>query len=1417
MGLTRPKYSNIVDGDFKNSCRIATIGNIANLEGGCPLVYDSVTLAQGDRILVTAQDVGSDNGIYVVHTAGSENNGTWRRAFDANSSDRLNGGAQTSVSEGSYAGSIWRLVTPDPLVVGVTALTWVSGAAAAGGANRQVQYNNSGVLTGTDLFLVDNALANIVVTGGLIKFDSNNSNWGSLVVAGGLGVQKGVSIATHLNVETGPAYIASLNSPNVFISGGSIGVATNGTVQPVANVYATQGVVTNFSTGNAVITGGSITGITVSASTLQVDNFSSANIYQSAAGTFVATNLSTGNIRATSGSITGTTGAFTKLQVDNFSSANIYQSAADTFVATNLSTGNLRVTGGSIIGGTGAYTTLQADNFGSANIYQSAAGTLVATNFSSGNIYQSAAGTLVVTNLSTGNLYQSAADTFVTTNFSSGNIRVTGGSATGVTLAATTLVATNFSSANIYQSAADTFVATNLSSGNLRVTGGSATGITGAATTLQADNFSGPNVRITGGSLIGVTGAYTTLQADNFSSANIYQSAAGTLVATNLSSGNIYQSAAGTLVVTNLSTGNLYQSAAGTLVATNFSSGNARITGGYADNFPIGANVRAPGYFSIMNAHSDSAVYANLTIAGNLTVFGNITTVGSSDLTLADSIINLHTFANLDPLGSNDGRDIGIKMHYFDTQDSHAFIGRANDTGFLEWYAKGTETTGNVFVGSYYGTIKAGEFLSVNNVPSTSTTSGAIRVTGGVGIGDGLYVNGKSWFQNASTANAVITGGSLTGVTGAYTTLQADNFSSSNVRITGGSLVGVTEAATTLVATNFSSANIYQSAADTFVATNFSSGNVRITGGSLVGVTEAATTLVATNFSSANIYQSAADTFVATNLSSGNLRVTGGSIVGGTGAFTTLVATNFSSANIYQSAAGTLVATNFSSGNIYQSAADTFVATNFSSGNIRVTGGSATGVTMAATTLVAANFSSANIYQSAAGTLVATNFSSGNVQMTGGFITASGTVQPSANGTINLGGTSSYWNNVYSVTAYYNTVIVGAGGVTTTDGNLAATSAITGTGNVVITGNIYQNGIVKRAIQYTPGASPHASPQPGDQWYDTVNDTLYEYLDDGTNRYWIDITGQAPYVSYTASTNAPLAPKSGDQWYDTATDVLYTRVTDGVTNYWIDYSTQATANTINSSTTIVQPCFGGTGVTDITGLVKGNGTSPFTAAVPGVDYLAIAANGVAVNSTLAAVDVNVADTVTAGTVNTGYLFFSQYLSGTNASFGGLDVAQGNVTAGNIQVNYDMVGMGNLTFGNVTANNFIQAVNLVYSGNISYEGNLNVLNLNASNVYLGDFSGGTYIDATRSLRTYAPSATVDFSNFSGTIVVTSATTGITVLYLCGGQSATAIGASKTGIGFGAIAYEASINGYRWTNNSGGSLDISFAATKTLNTA
>jgi hypothetical protein len=442
------------------------------------------------------------------------------------------------------------------------------------------------------------------------------------------------------------------------------------------------------------------------------------------------------------------------------------------------------------------------------------------------------------------------------------------------------------------------------------------------------------------------------------------------------------------------------------LVSDNFSSANARIAAGYADNFPIGANTSAPGSFTTLQAFSDSAVYANLTVSGNLTIFGNITTVGTTDLSVTDSIINLHTAANLTAWTVNDGRDIGVKMHYYDTEDSHAFVGRDNATGFLEWITRGTEGVGNVFTGTL-GTIRTGEYIAANNTPSTSTTTGAVRVTGGVGIGNGLYVNGTSWFQNASTANAIVTGGSVAGTTGAFTKLVVTDFSSANI---------YQSAADTFVVTKLSAANLFQSTAQSIqapnvqIGTNWGSlsranlvvGNIQVLNASSGNVT----TLSAPSCSSANIYQTGVSQSLQTanaqigdnwgdtsraNLAVGNIRVLNAT----TGSIRTLVADNFSSANIYQTGISQRLQT--ANAHIGDNWGDTSRA-NLAVGNVRVLNATTGNIR----TLVADNFSAGNTTIVGTSTLYAANFSSPNVQMSGGQITASGTVQPSANGTVNL-------------------------------------------------------------------------------------------------------------------------------------------------------------------------------------------------------------------------------------------------------------------------------------------------------------------------------------------------------------------------------------------------------------------------------
>ena len=164
MALTRPRFAAIPDSSFKESCTVITTGNV-NMYGGAPKIYDGYSLQLGDRVLVNGQTNGFDNGIYFVANVGTGSNGTWQRAADA-VSPYLQCGIVTTTSSGTYAGKIWSLSTPNPITVGVTPVTFFALSDLAGGANTQVQFNNSGQLTGSSNFTF-NTTGNVLTVGNI--------------------------------------------------------------------------------------------------------------------------------------------------------------------------------------------------------------------------------------------------------------------------------------------------------------------------------------------------------------------------------------------------------------------------------------------------------------------------------------------------------------------------------------------------------------------------------------------------------------------------------------------------------------------------------------------------------------------------------------------------------------------------------------------------------------------------------------------------------------------------------------------------------------------------------------------------------------------------------------------------------------------------------------------------------------------------------------------------------------------------------------------------------------------------------------------------------------------------------------------------------------------------------------------------
>jgi len=133
MGLTRPRAHQLQDIDYKQTSRAITTTNIT-LSGGAPATVDGVSLALNDRVLVTGQSTGSENGIYSVTTVGAGSNGTWARSSDADGAGELNAGSITMVTEGTtYADTQWKLTTDDPITIGSTALTFARNGNAAFG------------------------------------------------------------------------------------------------------------------------------------------------------------------------------------------------------------------------------------------------------------------------------------------------------------------------------------------------------------------------------------------------------------------------------------------------------------------------------------------------------------------------------------------------------------------------------------------------------------------------------------------------------------------------------------------------------------------------------------------------------------------------------------------------------------------------------------------------------------------------------------------------------------------------------------------------------------------------------------------------------------------------------------------------------------------------------------------------------------------------------------------------------------------------------------------------------------------------------------------------------------------------------------------------------------------------------------
>ena len=166
MGLTKPRAHQLEGSDYKASVRVVTVANV-NLSGGAPTSVDGVTLVANDRVLVTAQSTGSQNGIYRVKTLGTGSNGTWVRSKDADTNDDVTAGMVVMITEGTtYADTQWKLTTNDAITVGTTSLTFSQRQDTnVAGSDTQVQFNDGGALAGDSGLVFAKTSNNLTVSG----------------------------------------------------------------------------------------------------------------------------------------------------------------------------------------------------------------------------------------------------------------------------------------------------------------------------------------------------------------------------------------------------------------------------------------------------------------------------------------------------------------------------------------------------------------------------------------------------------------------------------------------------------------------------------------------------------------------------------------------------------------------------------------------------------------------------------------------------------------------------------------------------------------------------------------------------------------------------------------------------------------------------------------------------------------------------------------------------------------------------------------------------------------------------------------------------------------------------------------------------------------------------------------------------